>query len=125
MVSDCTKILLGDRLIMVDLKTSILENCSASFFRVNFYSVIAYLCLCHCSCALLLSTATTYLLHVTCFIFLHVWVNLLKTHVCICKCTCKNTPRCSFYIFRQQGNFSSFLRLHNLCFIFHKMPFIS
>jgi hypothetical protein len=38
----------------------------------------------------------------------------------------ENTPRNSFYLFRQQGNLLHFEdMLHNLCFIFHTMLFIS
>ena len=38
----------------------------------------------------------------------------------------ENTPSNSFYIFREQGNLLDFEDMvHNLSFIFYKVPFIS
>jgi hypothetical protein len=40
--------------------------------------------------------------------------------------TVKKTPRILFYIFMQQGNLPHFLdMLRNLCFTFHRVPFVS
>jgi len=47
------------------------------------------------------------------------------TYICVCECTLKNTRRYHFIYSGKKDIWCIWRTPHNLCFIFHKIPFIS